>query len=69
MNELAPKCKRCHLAITDNFISALDGHFHPGCFVCTVIYFKNNLITILISNLYFKKGMCMPICFVKFLRI
>lgn len=33
-NELAPKCKRCKSAITDNFISALDAYFHPACFVC-----------------------------------
>lgn len=32
---LAPKCTRCHEAIVENFISALNSYFHPECFVCT----------------------------------
>lgn len=30
----APKCAGCGNAITDNYISALDGQWHPDCFVC-----------------------------------
>ncbi|XP_066303993.1 paxillin-like isoform X3 [Branchiostoma lanceolatum] len=30
----APKCGGCNKAIVDNYISALNGHWHPGCFVC-----------------------------------
>lgn len=36
VNKLAPKCKRCQGAIVENFISALDAYWHPGCFVCQV---------------------------------
>ena len=34
VEELAPKCKRCNEAIVENFISALNSYWHPGCFVC-----------------------------------
>lgn len=34
MCNLAPKCKRCSQAIIENFISALNGYWHPNCFVC-----------------------------------
>ncbi|XP_047141670.1 paxillin isoform X1 [Hydra vulgaris] len=30
----APKCSGCNKAIIDNYISALNGHWHPHCFVC-----------------------------------
>ncbi|XP_057295864.1 paxillin-like isoform X3 [Hydractinia symbiolongicarpus] len=30
----APKCSGCNQAIIDNYISALNGHWHPQCFVC-----------------------------------
>jgi len=30
----APKCSGCDRAIMDNYISALNGHWHPECFVC-----------------------------------
>jgi len=30
----APKCKGCQKAITSKFITALDTHWHPECFVC-----------------------------------
>lgn len=30
----APKCGGCHNAIIDNYISALNEHWHPQCFVC-----------------------------------
>lgn len=32
----APKCSGCDRAIMDNYISALNGHWHPECFVCMV---------------------------------
>ena len=31
----APKCAKCGIPITENFISALDAQWHPNCFVCT----------------------------------
>jgi len=30
----APKCSGCNEAIIDNYITALNGHWHPQCFVC-----------------------------------
>jgi len=30
----APKCSGCNQAIIDNYITALNGHWHPHCFVC-----------------------------------
>lgn len=30
----APKCSGCNEAIIDNYITALNGHWHPHCFVC-----------------------------------
>ena len=36
VNQLAPKCKRCNQVIVENFIAALDGCWHPTCFVCAV---------------------------------
>jgi len=33
-DQFAPKCGGCNLPITDNFISALNMQWHPGCFVC-----------------------------------
>ncbi|XP_065055496.1 paxillin-like isoform X1 [Rhopilema esculentum] len=30
----APKCSGCDRAIMDNYITALNGHWHPECFVC-----------------------------------
>ena len=32
----APKCSGCEEAVIDNYISALNGHWHPQCFVCMV---------------------------------
>lgn len=32
----APKCQGCDKAITSKFITALDTHWHPECFVCQV---------------------------------
>lgn len=32
----APKCQGCERAVTDNYLSALQGVWHPECFVCTV---------------------------------
>ncbi|CAD5231789.1 unnamed protein product [Bursaphelenchus xylophilus] len=32
----APKCKGCEKPITAKFITALDTHWHPECFVCDV---------------------------------
>ncbi|RNA08466.1 paxillin isoform X2 [Brachionus plicatilis] len=34
VSNMAPKCKRCSKAIIENFISALNGYWHPHCFVC-----------------------------------
>lgn len=30
----APKCSGCNEAIIENYISALNGHWHPHCFAC-----------------------------------
>ncbi|KAJ8043973.1 Paxillin [Holothuria leucospilota] len=30
----APKCGGCHMAIMDNYITALNVQWHPDCFVC-----------------------------------
>jgi len=30
----APKCSGCNKAIIENYISALNGHWHPHCFAC-----------------------------------
>ncbi|XP_076344455.1 leupaxin-like isoform X2 [Tachypleus tridentatus] len=30
----APKCGGCNRPITENYISALNNQWHPGCFVC-----------------------------------
>ncbi|OPJ74264.1 leupaxin isoform B [Patagioenas fasciata monilis] len=30
----APKCQGCERAVTDNYLSALQGIWHPECFVC-----------------------------------
>jgi paxillin len=35
----APKCKGCDQAITSKFITALQTHWHPECFVCNVSLF------------------------------
>lgn len=32
----APKCQGCERAVTDNYLSALQGVWHPECFVCAV---------------------------------
>ena len=32
----APKCGGCARAIVDNYISALNRHWHPECFACWV---------------------------------
>jgi len=32
----APKCSGCGRPIVDNFVSALNRHWHPHCFVCSV---------------------------------
>jgi len=32
--QFAPKCGGCNLPITENYISALNKQWHPGCFVC-----------------------------------
>ncbi|KAI6189722.1 hypothetical protein M3Y97_00039400 [Aphelenchoides bicaudatus] len=32
----APKCEGCQNAITSKYITALDTHWHPECFVCDV---------------------------------
>uniref|UniRef100_A0A8B9NFE0 Leupaxin n=1 Tax=Accipiter nisus TaxID=211598 RepID=A0A8B9NFE0_9AVES len=32
----APKCQGCDRPVTDNYLSALQGVWHPECFVCTV---------------------------------
>ncbi|NXW89251.1 LPXN protein, partial [Alopecoenas beccarii] len=32
----APKCRGCDRAVTDNYLSALQGVWHPECFVCAV---------------------------------
>lgn len=32
----APKCGGCARAILENYISALNGLWHPECFVCRV---------------------------------
>lgn len=32
----APKCGGCGRAIVDNYISALNRHWHPECFACWV---------------------------------
>ncbi|XP_027525886.1 leupaxin [Corapipo altera] len=31
----APKCQGCERPVTDNYLSALQGVWHPECFVCT----------------------------------
>uniref|UniRef100_A0A8B9NNA8 Leupaxin n=1 Tax=Accipiter nisus TaxID=211598 RepID=A0A8B9NNA8_9AVES len=31
----APKCQGCDRPVTDNYLSALQGVWHPECFVCT----------------------------------
>ncbi|NXG75483.1 LPXN protein, partial [Baryphthengus martii] len=31
----APKCQGCERPVTDNYLSALQGIWHPECFVCT----------------------------------
>jgi len=33
-NNFAPKCGGCGNPITENYISALNKQWHPGCFVC-----------------------------------
>lgn len=35
-SNFAPKCKGCSRAIAANFITALNTHWHPECFVCQV---------------------------------
>uniref|UniRef100_A0A493T7A9 Leupaxin n=1 Tax=Anas platyrhynchos platyrhynchos TaxID=8840 RepID=A0A493T7A9_ANAPP len=32
----APKCQGCERPLTDNYLSALQGVWHPECFVCAV---------------------------------
>jgi len=32
----APRCGGCGRPILDNYISALNRHWHPECFVCRV---------------------------------
>ena len=32
----APKCGGCGRAIVDNYITALNRHWHPECFACWV---------------------------------
>ncbi|MCQ4179471.1 hypothetical protein FK518_28380 [Klebsiella pneumoniae] len=32
----APKCQGCERPVTDNYLSALRGVWHPECFVCVV---------------------------------
>jgi paxillin len=34
----ALKCKGCSTAITEGYISALNGQWHPNCFVCRVSF-------------------------------
>lgn len=39
----ALKCKGCTTAITEGYISALNGQWHPQCFVCRVSSFESEL--------------------------
>lgn len=32
----SPKCRACERPVMDNYLSALQGVWHPECFVCGV---------------------------------
>src|SRR4051812_37139777 len=40
----APKCEGCGKAITAKFITALQTHWHPDCFICQVRWWDGVLV-------------------------
>ena len=47
----APRCAGCNKSISENYISALNQQWCPGCFVCAECKEPNSAYNILALNL------------------